>query len=167
MKTRKRILVVYYSMTGNTARVARDLVARLDADVEIIADQRHGAGFIGHMLAAYDAVRKVATPIGPPKYNPADYELTIVGTPVWVGQMTPPVRAYLEQMRGQLPSVAFFNTSGGTSMEKILPSLQLAADCNAIAATGFDAHELKQTNVYEHKLSAFVQTIKLAPARAA
>ena len=34
MASRKRILVVYYSLSGNTERVAKELAARVGADLE-------------------------------------------------------------------------------------------------------------------------------------
>jgi flavodoxin len=165
MPARKQILVVYYSLTGNTARVAIDLAARLDADLECIEDKRHRAGFPGYVRAAYDAFRKAPAPIGRVKHNPAEYALTVIGTPVWVGQMTPAVRAFLQQMSGKLPAVAFFITSGDTEIEKVSPSLQLAANCKPSASVGLNARELKQAGVYEQKLSAFVQSINFTLAR--
>ena len=165
MPARKQILVVYYSLTGNTARVAIDLAARLDADIESIEDKRHGAGFLRYVMAAYDAFRKAPAPIGTMKHNPAEYALTVIGTPVWVGQMTPAVRTYLQHMSGKLPALAFFITSGDTEIEKVIPSLELAANCKASASAGFNARELKQAGVYEQKLSAFVQSINFTLAR--
>lgn len=44
--------------------------------------------------------------IGPLSKNPADYALTIIGTPVWVGTMTPAVRAYLQNNQERLHNVA-------------------------------------------------------------
>lgn len=165
MQAKKRILVVYYSLTGNTARVARDLAARLDADVESIEDKRHGAGFLGYVMAALDALRKAPAPIGTIKYDPADYALTVIGTPVWVGQITPAVRTYLQQVTGKLTAAAFFNTSGDTAIDKNIPSLELAANCKASASAGFNARELGQADVYEQKLADFVQAINGAVAR--
>lgn len=167
MQAGKKILVVYYSLTGNTERVAIDLAARLEADVESIEDKRHGKGFLGYVMAAYHAVRKSPAPIGMMKHNPAEYALTVIGTPVWVGQMTPAIRAYLQQhVSGKLGGVAFFITSGDTPIEKVIPSLELAANCKASASAGFNACELKQAGVYEQKLSAFVQAIHCTLGRA-
>lgn len=165
MQAKKRILVVYYSLTGNTARVAVDLAARLDADIESIEDKRHGTGILGHVMAAYSAFRKAPAPIGRMKHDPPEYALIVIGTPVWVGQMTPAVRAYLQALSGKLPTVAFFITSGDTRIQKVIPSLERAANCKAVASAGFDATELRQVGVYEQKLSTFVQAINFALGR--
>lgn len=41
MQASKQVLVVYYSLSGNTARVASDLAARLGADLESIDANSH------------------------------------------------------------------------------------------------------------------------------
>lgn len=116
-------------------------------------------------MAAIDALRKAPAPIGAIKHDPADYELTVIGTPVWVGQITPAVRAYLQQVTGKLNAVAFFNTSGDTEIGKIIPSLELAANCKACASAGFNARDLGGAGVYELMLWSFVQAINGSVAR--
>lgn len=168
MNATKRVLVVYYSLTGNTARVAKDLATRLDADVESIQDKGHGVGFLGQLTAAFDAWRKAAATIGPIQCNPSQYEITLIGTPVWVGQMTPAIRAYLQATDGRFQNVAFFITSGDTEVEKIFSSLEALAKCKPVASTGFNARELINTAAYEAKVASFVEAIKRvrAPANA-
>jgi multimeric flavodoxin WrbA len=98
-----KVLVVYYSLTGNTARVARDVARRTGGDIESIRDSGYGVGFTGYIKAAIDAVRGASSQPGPLARNPRDYALTIVGTPVWVGHMTPPVRGWLQRCRAASP----------------------------------------------------------------
>lgn len=165
--TPKQALVVYYSMTGNTARVARDLAARLNADIESIVDRSHGVGFAGYLVAAYHAYRRAPAPIGAMQRDPSGYAVTVIGTPVWVGQMTPAVRAYLQRMKGRSGKVAFFITSGGTDIEKVIPSLEAEGKCKAVTSKGFTARELGDPVVYEHKLSTFIEAINGAAGRPA
>jgi menaquinone-dependent protoporphyrinogen IX oxidase len=155
----KSILVVCYSLTGNTARVAKDLAARLDADLEIIEDKGHGTGVLGQFAAAFDAWRKAPAHISAPEQDPRQYAITVVGTPVWVGQMTPAARAYLKEAHGRIQNVAFFVTSGDTDIAKILPSLESVAGQKAVASAGFSARELNEPAIYETKLAAFTQEI--------
>jgi hypothetical protein len=92
MKTGKSMLVVYYSLTGNTERVAEDLAARLGADLERVDDRKNRSGFFGHLSAALDSVRERPAQITYIGKYPSDYALTLIGTPTWVGRMTPAVR---------------------------------------------------------------------------
>jgi len=155
----RKILVAYYSLSGNTARVARDIAARVGADIESIQDPGHGVGFFGYLKDSLDALRSIPAKIGPLAKNPADYALTIVGTPVWAGRLTPAVRSYLKQTQGRLGKVAFFVTSGNTGVEKIVPSIELLADTRLIASAGFNARELSERGAYDEKLTAFLYEI--------
>jgi len=159
-ENRGKILVAYYSLSGNTARVARDIAARTGADIESIHDDGHGVGIFGFLKDSLDAMRGIPAKIRPPAKDPADYALVIVGTPVWAGKMTPAIRAYLQQTRGRSNNVAFFTTSGNTAVAKVAPSLESLSDTRAIAWAGFNARELGEQGVYEAKLSAFLSNIQ-------
>ncbi len=160
MSDTKGTLVVYYSLTGNTARVATDLAAKLDADLESIRDRGHGVGFWAALKAGYDAMKDRPARIDPLQRDPADYALTLIGTPVWGWKMTPAVRAYLQQTAGRLHDVAFFVTSGNTDVTTLLPSLEGLAKRTAIASAGFNGRELADGIVYKRKLSRFVEAIR-------
>jgi flavorubredoxin len=160
MQTGKRILVVYYSLTGNTERVARDLAARLGAEVERIDDRKSRRGFLGHLSAALDSVRERPAQIADISKYPNDYALTLIGTPTWGGKMTPAVRAYLRMVRGRINEVAFFTTSGMTSAEQVVPAMEALVGRKAIAFSGFTGRELYSAALYERKSAAFVETLR-------
>src|SRR4029450_1169226 len=81
---------------------------------------------------------------------------------VWVGRPTPAVRAYLQQTQGQLKKVAFFVTSGGADVAKIVPALQTIAGCKSVASAGFNARELKDSVLYGTRLDAFIGTLDVS-----
>jgi len=166
MTAEKRILVVCYSLTGNTERVARDVATRLDADLERIHDKKNRRGFFAYLGAALDSGRERPAQIADVGRFPNEYALTIIGTPVWAGKMTPAVRAYLRMVHGKLNEVAFFTTSGSTGAEKIVPAMEALAGRKAITFTGFNGRELKSAALYDEKLSAFVKKLQSAgPSR--
>jgi len=159
-----RILVAYYSLTGSTARVARDIAARTGADIESIRDPGHGVGFFGFLKDSLDAWRGIPAKIDPLARNPGDYALTIIGTPVWTRSMTPAVRAYLNQTQGRTGNVAFFVTSGNTEVARVAPSMEALGQARAVAAAGFNAQELKDQKLYEQKLAEFLKDMNLQDA---
>ena len=85
----RQILVVYYSMTGHTRRIAEEVVATLNADCEEIREPhpRHGVG--GVIRAMFDSITGREPPIEPPQHNPNDYDLLVLGGPVWVPSTRP------------------------------------------------------------------------------
>jgi hypothetical protein len=160
MKPDKSILVAYYSLTGNTERVAQDIAARLNAELERISDKKNRSGFWGYLRAAFDSMRESPAEIADIRKDPGNYALIVVGTPVWAGKMTPAVRAYLRMTRGALNEVAFFTTSGDTDPGRIVPIMETLAGRKAIASAGLNARDLKSGALGEGKISAFVGSIQ-------
>lgn len=158
----KKVLVVYYSRSGNTKRVAEDAARRLNADLEQLIDKKDRAGAGGYIIAGKDAAQERAAEIEPVKHDPAQYDLVVLGTPIWAWNMTPAVRAYLAAHRDAIKSLACFTTSGGTKPDKIVKKIEALAGKSALAWTGFFESDLKDKNRarYEEKLDGFTARLK-------
>jgi hypothetical protein len=52
-----RMLIVYYSRTGNTRKVLQELAAMLGADLAEVRCDRYPPGFFRHLLATYDRLK--------------------------------------------------------------------------------------------------------------
>jgi len=107
-----KTLVTFYSRDGNTRRAAEIIAKALNADVDEIKDKKSRKGIIGFLRAGYDATRGKTTEINFSK-NPADYDVVILGGPVWNGRVTPAVRTYLLKNRDSIKKAAFFVTCAG------------------------------------------------------
>jgi len=108
-----KALVAYYSRTGTTKKIAEDVSQLLKCDMESIVDKKNRAGIIGYLCAGRDASTKKLTEIEQAKFDPASYDLVIVGTPVWASTLSAPVRTYLTQHRERFNKMAFFCTCDG------------------------------------------------------
>lgn len=161
----KKILVVYYSKSGNTERVAKDIAIRLNADIEKIIDKKNRAGLIGFIAGGRDAMKKKTTEIGLIEKNPAAYDLVIIGTPVWAGDMAPAARTYLVQNKDKIRNFACFETSGGTAAEKIAVSIEEAVGKKCLASMGLTVQELKNDKICQEKKAAFANAINNAAIR--
>ena len=114
----RKCLVVFYSRTGTTRKVAGQIAQALGCATEELTDTKGRAGVLGFIKGGWDAFRKKLTRIGEVANDPADFELVVLGTPVWAGSMTPAVRTYLTEQKDRLPHVAFFLTTGGSGIER-------------------------------------------------
>ncbi len=119
-----RILVAYYSRTGTVREVARRLATALGADIEEIADPTPRAGVLGFMRSGFEARRRRIPAIAPSDRNPADYDLVVIGTPVWAMSVSSPVRAYLQRHRSDLRATALFCTCRGMGGRQVLAQMQ-------------------------------------------
>jgi len=164
MKSGKRILVVYYSRSGHTARVAEDLATRLGADREGLGDRKSRRGLLGYLSAVFDSMHERPAELTRLDKRPEDYPLTLIGTPIWAGNITPAVRAYLQTNRGKFNDVAFFTTSGATPVEKVVPTLEKLAGRPAIASLGFSGGDLGAADRYERKITAFLGALRHEPS---
>jgi flavodoxin len=88
-------LVVYYSRTGNAKFMAEKIAEELGADIEAVIDEKNRRGMIGWLIAGYDATRGKETKIAETKKLPGDFDLIIIGTPVWNARPSPAIRTYL------------------------------------------------------------------------
>ncbi|AIF68472.1 hypothetical protein PAP_00125 [Palaeococcus pacificus DY20341] len=115
-----KILVVFYSRSGNTKKVAQALAKALNADLEEIIDTKNRKGPFGFLRSGLDAMFKRLTKINEIEKDPSEYGLVIIGTPVWVGTISAPIRTYLHLYSDKLKDVAFFCTcddSNGNSFK--------------------------------------------------
>ncbi|RKZ32310.1 flavodoxin [bacterium] len=138
-----KILVIYYSRTGNTAKIALKIAEILNADVEKIIDKTNRSGLWGYLKSGYQAARKRLTDIAEPEHNPAHYDLIIIGTPVWAWTISAPVRTYIYHYWKQFPkNIAFFATMGGSGDEKTFHNMQ-----NIIGISPINTLSVKQNEI--------------------
>jgi flavodoxin len=106
-------LVVYYSRTGNARFVAETIAAEISADLEEVIDLKKRRGIIGFLTGGLDARKGKGTEISPTAKSPAEYDLIIVGTPVWSSRPTPAIVTYLKKNELSGKKVALYFTRGG------------------------------------------------------
>lgn len=65
-----KILVIFYSRTGTTRRIATALAAKLGGSVEEIVEGRTRNGFLGYWKSIIEARRKSSPESFPPRMIP-------------------------------------------------------------------------------------------------
>ncbi len=156
-----KILVVYYSRTGTTARIGRELAQALGADEDMIRDVRSRAGFFGWMRSGYEAAMKVRPAIQPVEKDPADYDLVVLGTPVWAGTMASPMRTYVFQNRDKFKAVAFFCTQGGTTEQRTFDDMAELCGATPVATLSLQ-HDVVVKGDYRAQLDEFTNSVREA-----
>jgi len=154
-----RSLVVYYSRTGMTKKVAEAISKMLGSDIEEIIDKRNRSGPKGYFLAGRDAIKRELTEIEGPNNDPSAYGVVIIGTPVWAFTMTPAIRTYIAKNRDHFKKIAFFSTQGGFGKQNKFKDMEEL--CGKKPEASFDLltkEVAKET--YEARLEDFVDTIR-------
>lgn len=149
-----KTLIVYYSRTETTKAVALELGRKLNADVEEFVSPELKLGLLGYMKAGHQAIAKKKVRIQPLKYDITNYDLVVVGTPVWVGTVTSPIRTFLRENIESLKEVAFFCTCGG-SQNKTFSEMEAICQKKPVATLELKAIEVKKGK-YMSKIDSFV-----------
>jgi flavodoxin len=115
--------VVYYSLTGNTKFVAQKIAEQLTAELIEVVDKKNRGGKLNYLTGGTAAYREqltdieISKPIG-------EYDLIVVGSPVWAGKITPAIRKFWVSNDFSNKQVAFFVTLGGDKPEKSLQNIK-------------------------------------------
>lgn len=128
-----RTLVVYYSRTGHTDQLARQIATRFHADLERIEDRHDRKGPLGYLRSAIEAVLGFQAPVVRARHRPGQYDLVIVGTPVWFWGVASPVRTWVARHRDALGNIAVFCTFGGSGSTRALDDLEVLCGRPAMA----------------------------------
>lgn len=148
----QKTLVVYYTSTGNTRRVAEVVAERLTADLEEIRPKDKvevdikGKGlrnFLNMGRVVFGGKAKRAVDLESPIHDPADYDLVVVGTPVYANTLPAEPRMYLVEQRDRFKSVAFFCTGEAPDNSHVFDLMREACGLSPKAIQPFHAPEIR------------------------
>jgi flavodoxin len=154
----KDILVVYFSRSGYTQRIAEQIARNATADCEAIRESRSRRGLLGYWRSARQALRATAVDIEPDALDPRKYALVVLGTPVWAGNVSAPMRAYIARHRDDFTRVALFCTQGGSGAPKVLQKMTALCDQLPAATAFFNDAEIDAGD-HRAKLDSFVAAL--------
>ncbi|MBD3259128.1 hypothetical protein GF371_00695 [Candidatus Woesearchaeota archaeon] len=154
-----KALVVYFSRTGNTKKVAQKIKQNLKCDIEEITDAVKRQGTMGYMKCGAHSSLKMRTRINATDKDPSRYDLIIIGTPVWAFNMSSPVRTYIIKNRDKFNKVAFFCTLGGKGSRKTLHDMEMKCNKEPEANLAVYEREIKE-NRFADKVKKFCKMLK-------
>ncbi len=152
-----RTIVLYYSRTGNTKKVAEFISYGLGCESTKILDKKDRSGLSGYIRGGWDAWRENRTDIGfTEDFDPSRYDLLVVGTPVWAGKPSPAVRTFITDLEEKVGDIAFFCTLGGTGDKTTFQKLEELYGEPPVASVAVTEKELN-SNTYKKKIKNFVE----------
>jgi len=140
----------------------------LDADIEAIEEKRPrpvlgvGPGKVGAWAVAragIAAMLGLGSRLVASRYKARDYDVVVIGTPVWVGSVTPPVRSYLRRHRMYFRGVAFFCTAGDPATLRAFRQMRDIVRREPVASIALQTDDVK-SGAHEDKLAGFIDTIR-------
>ena len=113
--------IVYYSLTGNCKYAARMAARRLSADLIEIApvNAYPEKGFMKFFRGGKSAVMGETPALKQYYFEPEIYDRVIFCFPVWAGNVTPPIRTFIEEnldaLKGKRLAAILCHSGGGGS----------------------------------------------------
>lgn len=154
-----RYLIAYYSRTGHTRKVATALAGTLGADFEEIRENRERAGIWNYLRSGYDALTGRLPELQPGTHDPSQYDLVLLGTPVWAGRPSTPMQAYVAANRGKFRQAAFFVTLGGSGAERTFNRLATATAMQPVATLAITETQMK-SGAWTADMEMFAETVR-------
>ena len=127
-KKAQKVLVIYYSQTGNTEFVANEIAQRLHAEVERIEAMNPYDGDFRQTIERCMKEREegIIPDIQPVKSDISKYDVIFIGYPVWFGTYAPPVITFLKNTDLSGKKIVPFCTFGSGGLESSVIDLKKA-----------------------------------------
>ena len=123
-----KALVVYYSMSGNTAYAAQKIAERMHAEIIRLEPVRAypDRGFKKFFWGGKSAVMAETPELEPYTFDVDCYDRIVFGFPVWAGNVTPPIRTFVKDNDLKGKRIAAFACQSGSGAEKAFGKLKAA-----------------------------------------
>jgi len=154
-----KALVVYYSRTGHTKKVAETIADMLGCDREEIVDTQWRSGPLGWLRSGYQTTKKSLTELKALESDLSAYDVVIIGTPVWAGTVSVPVRTFVSKYKDLLCKVAFFSTHGGDDPQNEFAEMEAFCGTQPVSVVSFSSKEVEKED-YIEKVKEFVSGLE-------
>ncbi len=113
-----KILVLCFSRSGATELMARKMALDLGADLIKLKAPAYRLGYLGWVNAMWDVYSRAKAKISPGRLNLAQYNLVLLGTPIWLYKLSPPLWTFVRgnDFRGR--RVVLFHTYNSNFSEE-------------------------------------------------
>jgi hypothetical protein len=151
-------LVLYFSRSGMTATLAQELAKKLGASLGRVTPTASYAGPGGYLKGVWQALRGEAPPVEP-SGDISRYALVVIGSPVWAGRLSPPMRSCLRGVRGRIEGVGAFWVSGsGAPYRAVGAEVERLTGKAPVATAAFSQREVVR-GATDAKLEALAKAL--------
>jgi flavodoxin len=144
-----KAVVAYFSVTGHTEAAAKAIALALRADIEPIEAVKPlpQSRFSLLLFGGYAAKQKREWAAKPASRKLIDYDLVVIGTPIWAWTLNPVVRSWL-RLNPIPPGVPYaaFATAGGAAGSAAFDEMAAIIGRKAIATMKIFDRDRKSRN---------------------
>lgn len=141
MPSDKKILVIFYSLEGNTRFIAETISKAVHGELLRIEPIKNikPTGFMKFIWGGRQVMMKKKPELKTVEKDPNDYDLIFMGTPVWAWSPSPPISSFCATFPLDGKKVALFCThegGPGKTIEKLknmLPKAEIIGEFDTFA----------------------------------
>ena len=117
-----KILIVYYSLTGNTKMIAEAIKEAINADILALKpvkelNPKKASRFV---WGGMQSTMKKKPELEPIDIDPLEYDLIFLGTPTWAWNFSPPIRSFINLYDLHSKKLAVWSCAGGKTEKPII-----------------------------------------------
>ena len=161
-KMNKKILVAYFSATGNTRRVAQNLAKAVEADIyEIKPAKPYSDADLDWTNKSSRSSVEMADHSSRPEmikddFSVKDYETIYLGFPIWWYIAPTIVNTFLEKHDFSNKKIILFATSGGSGFGRTIDNIKTSVSDSTKVIEG----KVLSSNSSVEQLKSWVETLK-------
>lgn len=154
----KKVLIAYYSYSGNTKRVAEKIQQLTNGDIfEIVPKKAYPNNYNDVVNLAKDEKQKDIKPELTDNGNVKDYDIIFLGTPVWWYTMASPVKTFISNNDFSGKTIVPFCTHGGGGASSTYIDMQKLAK-GAKVTEGYTSYE---NSAKDSEITDWINKLKL------
>jgi len=137
-----RILVVTYSFTGTSLRLARRLCALHGWDLAEIQETRPRIGMLGTWRCVLDSLLHRKPSISYSGPGPEKYDVVVLISPIWAERLAGPMRTFVSQHAGRFNQVAVVSVMASRGAPNAVAEVGRITRKSPVLTTSFTAREV-------------------------
>lgn len=154
----KKVLIAYYSYSGNTKRVAEKIQQLTNGDIfEIVPKKAYPNNYNDVVNLAKDEKQKDIKPELTDNGNVKYYDIIFLGTPVWWYTMASPVKTFISNNDFSGKTIVPFCTHGGGGASSTYIDMQKLAK-GAKVTEGYTSYE---NSAKDSEIADWINKLKL------
>ena len=156
-----KILIVYYSLTGNTQFIAETLRDTIEADILELKPIKELKGDSGtrFMWGGFQSTMKKKPELKDFDTNPLEYDLIILGTPTWAWNISPPMRSFLSKFDLTDKKVALWMCHAGDGIKAMNRFKETIKNANIVGSISFQDPLKKESDENKEKAIAWIKEV--------
>ena len=137
-----KVLVVFYSYTGTSRRLAELLHTQQAWQMAEIQEERPRSGVSGTWRCVLDSLFRRHPAIRYDGPFPKDFDAVVLVSPIWLGRLAGPMRSFVARRRDHLPDVAAALVMGGRGAPDADAEITRLLGKAPIFSTAFSARQV-------------------------